>query len=192
MSSLVKRLKQKARDVAEGRALSPGNPLSERLASIRRDKAAGKKRERKLTSFGKVGESEYQTLADGRRIELPSIYGLNWLRLTAEALRLQGICYAARVSTEHFERDGSVSLWLQRVVHKEQSAPTVSLVGGARSLRSETQKLVLGGGLWDRWRVPIGLVNNHDTRSLIKLLLAPKDHDLVFSRNQLIQAMHGR
>lgn len=165
-------------------------PLCETLAEIRRERAAGVKRPRKLTRFGKVGESEFITNAKGHRVERPTIYGLNWLRLFGEALKLYEVVWDVRVSTERWEQDGCVSLHLQRVVHDE-SAPTAVTVG-AKGLVIETGAVPVGGGAWEVWRVPIGLVNNHDTAALVKLIATPKAADIIMADNRLIRAIHGR
>jgi len=163
-------------------------PLRETLAEIRREKASGKKRPRKLTRFGKVGESEYTKNDKGHRIERPTIHGLNWLRLFGEALKLHQAVWDCRVSTERWEKDACVSLHLQRVVH-DDSAPTKVTVGSKLVIQAGNPPI--GGGVWEHWRIPIGLLNSHDTRTLLRLVMSPKAADLVMADNRLVRAIHG-
>lgn len=159
--------------------------LKEQLAQHRRDKAAGK-HERKLTSFGSVGLTEY---ADGG-VERPTVYGLNWLRLFGEALVNQGVAWAAKVSTEQWEQTGKVRLHLQRVVHSEE--PASQIRAGLALVSPGTCKIPMGGGVWESWLIPIGAVNAHDTRYVLRSIMSPKDADLVMAANLQILAMHGR
>lgn len=144
--------------------------LKERLAHHRAEKAAGRY-QRRVTSFGRVGITEYATGG----IERPTIYGLNWLRLFGEALVNQGVAFAAKVSTERWEHTGKVRLHLQRVVTEQV---------GPGTLRSP--------GVWENWEVPIGAVNVHDTRYVLRTIMSPKGADVVMAQNLQILAMHGR
>jgi hypothetical protein len=160
--------------------------LKEQLAEHRALKAAGKYT-RKLTSFGKVGLTEY---TEGARIERPTIYGLKWLRLFGEALVNQGVAWAAKVSTEQWERTGKVRLHLQRVVHSEEQASSIR--AGAALVTAGSVKVPLAGGVWESWLVPVGAMNAHDTRYVLRLIMSPKDADVVLAGNLQIKAMHGR
>lgn len=159
--------------------------LKEQLAKHRADKAAGRYK-RKLTSFGKVGLTEYT--AD--RTERPTIYGLNWLRLFGEALVNQRVAWAAKVSTEKWETTGKVRLHLQRIIHSDEQATQIR--AGAALVTAGTCKIPVAGGVWESWLVPIGAVNAHDTRYVLRLIMSPKDADLVMAGNLQIMAMHGR
>lgn len=160
--------------------------LKEQLAQHRRDKAAGK-HERKLTTFGKVGLTEYTEVG---HVERPTIYGLNWLRLFGEALVNQGVAWAAKVSVDKWERTGKVRLHLQRVVHSEQQATQIR--AGVALVTPGTYRHPLGGGVWESWEIPIGAVNVHDTRYVLRTIMSPKDADLVMAANLQVLAMHGR
>jgi hypothetical protein len=164
----------------------PRQSLKEKLAQHRKDKAAGKYT-RKLSSFGKVGETDY---TEGGRIERPTIYGLKWLRFFGEALVNQGAAYAAKVSTERWEFTGKVRLHLQRVVHEEGQAPTIT--AGFGLVTPGALQIPLCGGVWEIWELPIGAVNAHDTRYVLRLIMSPKDADIVLAKNIQIKAMHGR
>jgi hypothetical protein len=164
-------------------------PLADTLAEIRRDKANGKSRPKKVTRFGKVGGSEFTKNQKGHQIEKPSIHGLNWLRMFAEALKLTKTVWDCRVSTERWEQDGCVTLHLQEALHADQGQSAVTV--GARGLVMTAGQDPIDGDRWKYWRVPIGLINNHDARALLKLITTPKDVDLVLASNRLVRAIHG-
>lgn len=141
--------------------------------------------DREKSTFGKVGVSEFTE----QGIERPTVLGMRWLSFVGECLRQFGVCWAWRVSAERFEKDGHVSLYLQRVRHTEEQVGTI--VAGAALVTPGTRKVPIGGAEWERYRVPVGLVNNHDTKSLIKLVLAPKEADVVLADSHLLRAIHG-
>jgi hypothetical protein len=161
--------------------------LQRKLARIRAERASkGLTGTRKQTHFGKVGETQLTE----RGIERPNVDAIShWLPFVGEALRRFGVCWAWRVSAEHFEDDGCVSLYLQRVVHVEEQAGAI--MAGAAMVTPGTRQVPVGGGVWQRYRVPTGLINNHDTRALLRLVLAPKDVDLVIAGSQHLRAMNG-
>lgn len=164
--------------------MSQRRPLKEQLAEHRQARRNGT-HERKLTSFGKVGLTEY---ADGT--ERPTIYGLNWLRLFGEALVNQGVAWAAKVSTEKWEQTGKVRLHLQRVIYSEEQAQQIH--AGAALVTTGSWKRPLGGGVWESWLIPIGAVNVHDSRYVLRVIMSPKEAAIVMADNLQVRAMHGR
>lgn len=164
----------------------PRQSLKEQLAEHRKQKAAGNYT-RKLTSFGKVGETSYTE--DGH-IEAPTIYGLKWLRFLGEALVNQGVVWRAQVGTEQWERSGKIRLSLQRIRHEEVAAPVIR--AGLALVTPGTVKVPMGGGVWESRRIPIGAVNAHDTAYVLRAIMTPHEANVVMASNMQIKAMHGR
>jgi len=136
-------------------------------------------------------ESEWSKCGPGGELrEHPSIVGLRWLAMFGEALRIHGLVWSSRVSAEDWERDGCVSLYLQRVVKEEVPALAVS-VGPAGMRTAETHQVPLGGGAWEKTRVPIGAVNNHDIRWVLAKVTEPKTTPLVLASSHILRAMEG-
>jgi hypothetical protein len=164
----------------------PRLSLKEQLAEHRKQKAAGNYT-RKLTTFGKVGETSYTE--DGH-VEAPTIYGLKWLRFLGEALVNQGVAWRAQVGTEQWERRGTIRLSLQQIVSEEVQAPVIR--AGLSLVTPGTVKVPMGGGVWESWHIPIGAVNAHDTAYVLRAIMSPKQADVVMAENIQIKAMHGR
>lgn len=127
---------------------------------------------------------------NGEAREHPSVNGLRWLAMFGEALRIHGVCWASRVSAENWESDGCVSLYLQRVVHEEVPALGVT-VGPAGMRTAETHQLPIGGGAWEKTRVPIGAMNNHDIRWVLSKVLEPKRTQLVMAGSHILRSLVG-
>lgn len=139
----------------------------------------------------RVGASEFSKCGPGGQVrEHPTVLGMRWLSMFAEALKIHGVVWAWRVSAESWENDGCVSLYLQRVVHQELPAFAVS-VGpmGARS--QDTEKVALGGGAWEKTRVPIGMINNHDIKAVLKKVVEPKRVPIIMAGSHILKAMEG-
>ncbi len=122
--------------------------------------------------------------------EHPTLYGLRWLKFFAEALKIHGVVWDWKVSAEHWESDGCVSLYLQRVVHREIPAIAVS-VGPAGARSAETQQVPTGGGAWEKTRVPVGMVNNHDIRAVLAKVQEPKKVPIIMAGAHILKALEG-
>lgn len=162
--------------------------LRHKLAEIRRRREREGRKPRKRTSFGRVDTAERSEVG-----EHPTILGLKWLGFVGEALRQLGVCWNWRVSAEHWEKSGCVSLYLQRVVHEE--LPQTKIFAGRTLTSKAFASRPMGGGAWERLAVPIGVINGHDqqwaVRAILRALNSPKDADIILAGSSVLRAMRG-
>lgn len=146
-------------------------PLREELARRRREnqgKPRAKAEAKKSKSvFSKCGPN-------GEMREHPNIDGLQWLAFFGEALRRNGACFASKVSAKTWQRDGAVQLSLQRRV----PSPLPGVLPDQ-------------GGVWESWSIPTGIVNNHDIRAALKVVMDEKTAGLVFASSPHLRAING-
>lgn len=127
----------------------------------------------------------------GELREHPNIDGLHWLKLFAEALRMHGMCAENRVDATDWEKTGCVTLHLERVQLAAAGQNATRLINGKMQRRALPAGTPMASGIWESWQVPTGLINNHDMRAMLRLLLDPKATDLVLASNRHLQAIHG-
>lgn len=174
------------------RRRSERKSLRETLDAIHYDRRLNGRKPLRRTHHGKEGESVRSKCGpNGEMREHPSILGIRWLQLFAEALRMQGVCHDWRVSAENWEKDGCLELQLQRIVLAEGGEMATALVKGIPLRGVMERGQALGNGPWERWRLPVEMVNNHDTRAALRAILSQQGAQLILEANHVLRAIHG-
>lgn len=123
--------------------------LRQRRAELR----AGKRRPKKRQVFRDFGGRSEKCQVTGA--ELVTKEGLVWLHRLGQALIVAGVAYDSQV--DRGSSPGHVAFALQRIIPGAIPRP----------------------GLWEHWQIPVGAVNGHDTRWVMRLVLQKKEADIV-------------
>lgn len=173
--------------------LTPGQrTLQQTLEGIRRDRKSGKRGPKRIAPKPEREQSVFSNCGPGgQRREHPNLTGTQWLFLLGEALRFLGIAWACRVSCEHWERDGCVSLYLQRPVLEEAGAQPIMLGALSGTMNLSTQPRMIGGGMWECYRIPVGAMNNRDKGAVLKAIMSPDRAAFVIASSVHLRAING-
>jgi hypothetical protein len=173
---------------------APRESLRQTLDAIHRKREVDGRAPRKLTfshasEHGKVVRSKCGP--NGEMREHPNIDGLQWLKLFAEALRMHGMCAENRVDVTDWEKTGCVTLHLERVQLAEAGQSAIRLINGKLQRQRLKAGTPMSSRIWESWQVPTGMLNNHDVRAMLRLLMEPRGADLVLGSNPHLQAING-
>jgi hypothetical protein len=122
--------------------------------------------------------------------EHPQVYALTqWLPLLATALCHIGVAADFRVGCGKWEQDGCVELKLQRWIKQTVSVP---IVAGAGMVTTGQRQVPLRPGAWEVFKIPVGALNNHDIKWVLRSILGSSKADIVLADATLVRAIHGR